>query len=107
MTKFESYFEKFRKNIIGIDQKFTTPFGEKKIIYSDWIASGRLYGPIEDKIRNVFGPFIGNTHTETNVTGTTMTKAYHFAHEAIKKGGVDKVLPLEKIAEKVVSVCDL
>ena len=27
-------------------------------------------------------------------------------NEAIKRGGVDKVLPLEKIALKVVSVCD-
>lgn len=85
MTELESYFEKFRKNIVGIDQTFTTPYGEKRIIYADWIASGRLYGPIEDKIKNVFGPFIGNTHTETSVTGTTMTKAYHLAHNIIKE----------------------
>ena len=85
MTELESHFEYFRKNIVGIDQTFTSPYGEKRIIYSDWIASGRLYGPIEDKIKNVFGPFIGNTHTETSVTGTTMTKAYHLAHDIIKK----------------------
>ncbi|VAX26914.1 Cysteine desulfurase, partial [hydrothermal vent metagenome] len=85
MTELESYFGKFRKNIVGIDQTFTTPYGEKRIIYADWIASGRLYGPIEDKIKNVFGPFIGNTHTETSVTGTTMTKAYHLAHNIIKE----------------------
>ncbi len=85
MLELESYFEKFRKNIVGIDQTFTTPYGEKRIIYADWIASGRLYGPIEDKIKNVFGPFIGNTHTETSVTGTTMTNAYHLAHNIIKE----------------------
>jgi len=84
MTELELYFEKFRKNIVGIDQTFTTPYGKKRIIYADWIASGRLYGPIEDKIKNVFGPFIGNTHTETSVTGTTMTKAYHHAQKIIK-----------------------
>jgi hypothetical protein len=43
----EKYFGKFRQNIIGIDQVFTTPSGEKKLVYGDWIASGRLYGPIE------------------------------------------------------------
>ena len=85
MSELEKYFEPFRKNIIGIDQTFTTPYGEKKIIYSDWVASGRLYGPIEDKIKNDFGPFVGNTHTETCITGTTMTRAYHIAQKIIKE----------------------
>ncbi|MBU0473624.1 MAG: aminotransferase class V-fold PLP-dependent enzyme [Bacteroidetes bacterium] len=85
MTELEKYFESFRNNIVGIDQTFNSPWGEKKIIYSDWIASGRLYGPIEEKIKNQFGPFVGNTHTETSVTGTTMTNAYHIAQNIIKK----------------------
>ena len=95
MTELESYFEVFRKKIVGNDQTFISPYGEKRIIYSDWLASGRLYGPIEDQIKNVFGPFVGNTHTETNVTGTTMTKAYHLAHDIIKKhvnAGKDDVI---------------
>ena len=81
----ETYFSKFRKNIIGIDQTFETPYGTKKIIYADWIASGRLYREIEDKISNDFGPFIGNTHTETSETGTLMTKSYHHAQQVIKR----------------------
>ena len=48
-TALEQYFLQFRKNIIGIDQTFESPFGEKKIIYTDWTASGRLYQPIEEK----------------------------------------------------------
>jgi selenocysteine lyase/cysteine desulfurase len=32
-----------------------------------------------------FGPFVGNTHTETSVTGTSMTQSYHHAQELIKK----------------------
>lgn len=79
------YFDKFRKNIIGIDQEFESPFGRKKIIYTDWTASGRLYRPIEEKIINEFGPFVANTHTETTVTGTAMTTAYHEARHIIKK----------------------
>ncbi len=84
-TALEKYFEPFRKNIVGIDQEFDSPFGRKKIIYTDWTASGRLYAPIEEKMLKDFGPFVANTHTETSVTGTAMTKAYHQARNIIKK----------------------
>ena len=84
-TELELYFQQFRKNIIGIDQEFESPFGKKKIIYTDWTASGRLYRPIEEKMSNQFGPFVANTHTETTVSGTAMTMAYHEAKNIIKK----------------------
>lgn len=84
-TALEKYFEPFRKNIVGINQEFDSPFGRKKIIYTDWTASGRLYAPIEEKMLKDFGPFVANTHTETSVTGTAMTKAYHEARKIIKK----------------------
>lgn len=83
-SKLETYFNKFRKHIIGQDQTFSTPYGEQKIIYTDWTASGRLYRPIEEKLLNDFGPFVANTHTETTVSGTAMTKAYHKAKHIIK-----------------------
>ena len=34
---------------------------------------------------NQFGPFVANTHTETTVSGTAMTMAYHEAKHIIKK----------------------
>ncbi len=83
-THLEHYFQKFRDKIIGINQTFETPFGTQKIIYTDWTASGRLYSDIEDKISNEFGPFVANTHTETTVSGKTMTMAYHHARHSIK-----------------------
>jgi selenocysteine lyase/cysteine desulfurase len=85
MNELEKYFQKFRQNIIGIDTIYETPYGRKKIIYADWLASGRLYGPIEKNILDHFGPFVANTHTETNETGMRMTTSYHYAHELIKK----------------------
>ncbi len=85
MSQLEKYFEKFRNNIIGIDTVFETPFGTKKLIYADWIASGRLYGPIEDRIKNTFGPMVGNTHSEASETGVSMTLAYQWAHKKIKQ----------------------
>src|SRR5690606_515999 len=84
-TELERYFEPFRQHIIGIDQKFTTPYGTQKIVYTDWTASGRLYRPIEERLTNVFGPYVANTHTETTVSGTAMTKAYHKAKHIIKE----------------------
>lgn len=81
----ERYFSQFRENIVGVDQVFTSPFGEKKIIYTDWTASGRLYRPIEEKLLHKFGPFVANTHTETTTSGAAMTLAYHEARKIIKK----------------------
>lgn len=80
----ENHFEKYRQNTVGCKQTIHTPYGEKPLVYADWIASGRLYRPIEEKLTNTFGPFIGNTHTETSVTGTLMTNAYHYAQQQIK-----------------------
>ena len=83
VTDLEKYFKPFRENIIGINQTFQSPYGEKKILYTDWTASGRLYRPIEEKMLEEFGPFVANTHTETSITGAAMTLAYHKAREII------------------------
>ncbi len=84
-TILEDYFSKFRENIIGQNQTFDSPNGNQPIIYADWTASGRLYKTIEEKLLNDFAPFVANTHTETNVCGTSMTIAYHKARQIIKK----------------------
>jgi len=81
----ELYFDKFRRNITGINQTFVSPYGIRQLVYCDWIASGRLYGPIEQTIIEKFGPFVGNTHTEASETGILMTSAYNFAHKKIKQ----------------------
>ncbi|MBX7195626.1 MAG: aminotransferase class V-fold PLP-dependent enzyme [Sandaracinaceae bacterium] len=80
----EAYFAPFRQQIVGIDQSFEGPYGPERIVYADWTASGRMYGPIEDVIRQQFLPFVANTHTETSETGATMTLAYHHALRRIK-----------------------
>jgi len=85
MNELEKYFDQYRKNIIGIDTTFVSPFGLKKILYADWIASGRLYAPIEKKLLEDFGPFVANTHTGTNFTGSLMTQSYQYAHKYIKQ----------------------
>jgi selenocysteine lyase/cysteine desulfurase len=81
----EAYFEKFRKNIVGWDAKIQTPYGEKPLIYADWIASGRLYRPIEEAIVNNIGPYVANTHSESSDTGMIMTNIYKLSHKMIKE----------------------
>ncbi len=80
----EKYFSQFKHKIVGDEKVYKSPYGNKKMIYSDWIASGRLYSEIEDKIKNDFGPYVANTHTETSETGTLMTNSYSYAKKTIK-----------------------
>ncbi len=80
----EQHFEKFRKNIIGENQFFDSPDGKKKIVYADWTASGRCYAPIEECMQKEIMPYLANTHTETSVTGTLMTKAYEKSKVIVK-----------------------
>ncbi|MEP0368196.1 MAG: aminotransferase class V-fold PLP-dependent enzyme [Cyclobacteriaceae bacterium] len=77
-------FQDIRNDVIGIDAEFDGPYGRKKLVYADWIASGRLYRPIEDKLINEIGPMVGNTHSESSITGQYMTHAYHDALQKIK-----------------------
>ncbi|MHC1682364.1 MAG: aminotransferase class V-fold PLP-dependent enzyme [Clostridiaceae bacterium] len=84
MSTLENYFEKFRKNTIGYNYYFPTCYGFQPLHYFDWVASGRLYGPIEKKFINEIGPLVGNTHSESSITGCTMTKAYNEAKKRIK-----------------------
>lgn len=95
MESLENYFNDFRRNIIGIDATYCTPYGEMGIVYMDWVASGRLYAPLEERIQRTFGPFVANTHTGTSETGSRMTRSYHHAHEMIKQhvnAGPDDVI---------------
>ena len=81
----EQYFKDFREHVVGLNQEFDSVYGRKRIIYADWTASGRLYGPIEDRISKDIGSFLANTHTETSITGCAMTQAYQEAKRIIKR----------------------
>ncbi len=68
---------------------------EHPMIYADWIASGRLYWPIEETMLHKVGPWVANTHTESSLTGATMTRAYKMARERVKQhvnAGEDDIL---------------
>jgi len=95
MGELEKHFEQFRKQIIGNEVEYITHYGTQKMLYLDWVASGRLYRPIENAIINSFGPYVANTHTQTSESGTRMTLSYHLAHKIIKEhvhAGINDVI---------------
>lgn len=94
-TTLEGYFSSFRSMVIGHRKTFTSPFGINEILYADWTASGRAYRPIEEYLQNEVMPFLGNTHTETTITGKIMSEAYEEARMIVKEhvhAGNDDIL---------------
>ncbi len=82
----EAYFQQFRDGIIGQQHRIPVAGGRTlPLLYADWIASGRSYGPIEDRIQQDLLPLVANTHTDTNSTGSAMTHAYWVAQQKIKQ----------------------
>jgi selenocysteine lyase/cysteine desulfurase len=62
-----------------------TPFGERRITYADYIASGRSLRWIEDRINSHVLPLYANTHTEDSATGAHSTRLTHWAGQYIKQ----------------------
>ena len=70
--------------VVGCDLMIPTPYGRRRVVYADWTASGRLLRPLEQRLLEVVGPWMANTHTETSSTGQAMTLAYSQARRIIK-----------------------
>ncbi|XP_063961186.1 uncharacterized protein LOC129269590 [Lytechinus pictus] len=83
--KNENIFLKYmRDNVIGHDLTFSGPFGPRKVTYSDYTASGKSLGFIEDYIRNNVLPTYANTHTTTSVTSLQSTLFRHEARDIVR-----------------------
>jgi selenocysteine lyase/cysteine desulfurase len=78
-------FSDYAQGVIGHDLQIATPYGRKRVIYADWTASGRAYGPLEERLLRDVLPYMANTHTETSFTGQVMTQAYAQARAVLKR----------------------
>ena len=83
-NNFDEICQLIRENIIGQNQVFTGPFGVRKIIYCDYIASGRSLKFIEDFLVSEVLPHYGNTHTTTSVTSLQTTMYRHEARDILR-----------------------
>ena len=74
-----------RSDIVGRHASIHTPFGERRLVYADYIASGRALHSVEAAITERVLPHYANTHTEDSATGAAMTRLMHAADLRVKE----------------------
>lgn len=72
-----------RAGLVGKNAKIEGPFGVKKLVYADYVASGRALMQIEDFILEQVLPYYANSHTEASYCGGFMTRLRRDARAAI------------------------
>ena len=77
-------FDFLRRQIVGIDSAFDTPFGRRLMVYCDYTASGRCLTFVERYLQTLQRSY-ANTHTEDDVTGRSMSRLLHEAEAMIKR----------------------
>jgi selenocysteine lyase/cysteine desulfurase len=91
-----SLVERIRSSVIGDDAVLDGPFGPRRLVYTDYTASGRALSFIEDFIRDRVLPLYANTHTEASATGRQMTalreEARATIHRAVNGSAADVVV---------------
>ncbi|MBT8430059.1 MAG: hypothetical protein KJN79_09130, partial [Gammaproteobacteria bacterium] len=73
-----------RSQIVGVDAKIRTPFGERLMLYADYTASGRSLHFVEDYLVHLQRLY-ANSHTEDDTSGRVTTELLHQAEERIKQ----------------------
>ena len=61
----EFTFDYLRRQIVGIDSAFDTPFGRRLMVYCDYTASGRCLVFVERYLQTLQRVY-ANTHTEAD-----------------------------------------
>lgn len=74
-----------RAGLIGDDIEFETPFGRRRLLYADYVASGRALRQVEDFIAERVLPFYANSHTEASFCGQKMTHLRNEAREIVRE----------------------
>lgn len=63
-----------RGGLIGKDVCIEGPWGKQRMIYADYVASGRALAQLEAKIMHDVLPFYANSHTQASHCGALMTQ---------------------------------
>ncbi|PCD78856.1 aminotransferase [Acetobacter orleanensis] len=65
---------RLREDLIGDTLTIPGPFGPKKMVYADYVASGRALGVIEHAVATQVLPYYANSHTEASFCGQVMNR---------------------------------
>lgn len=71
--------------IIGADARIDTPTGPRKLVYADYVASGRALSQVEAFILNSVLPFYANSHTESSFCGAYTTELREEARQTVAR----------------------
>ncbi|WP_137130722.1 aminotransferase class V-fold PLP-dependent enzyme [Rhizobium sp. FY34] len=71
--------------LVGKHAVIDGPFGEKPLVYADYVASGRALMQVESFILQQVLPFYANSHTEASYCGGMMTRLRREARAQIAR----------------------
>lgn len=74
-----------REGLVGHDARIDTSSGPRKLIYADYVASGRALRQVEDFILDEVLPFYANSHTESSYCGAFSTGLREAARSTIAR----------------------
>ncbi|MEQ8695625.1 MAG: aminotransferase class V-fold PLP-dependent enzyme [Bauldia litoralis] len=74
-----------RAGIVGEGIEIPGPFGPRKLVYADYVASGRALQQVEAFIAGSVLPYYANSHTEASYCGAYITRLRSAARAAIAR----------------------
>ena len=63
-----------RDGLVGANAMISGPYGEKPLVYADYVASGRALHQVERFVLEDVLPYYANSHTEASYCGGFMTR---------------------------------
>ncbi|GHC67985.1 aminotransferase class V-fold PLP-dependent enzyme [Limoniibacter endophyticus] len=79
----EDLIERLRAGVIGEGVSIDGPAGPRKLVYADYVASGRALQQIEQFVMEHVLPYYANSHTEASFCGAQMTRMRAASRQAI------------------------
>lgn len=75
--------QRLHNDLIGSGAAIEGPFGRRRLVYADYVASGRALGIVENFILEEVLPYYANSHTEASHCGGYMTRLRRAARDLI------------------------
>jgi selenocysteine lyase/cysteine desulfurase len=83
--KSDNLIEELRQSIIGDGISIPGPYGEKSLVYADYVASARALRQVESFVAEEILPYYANSHTRSSYCGAYMTQMREEARAVIAK----------------------